>query len=207
VRGGTIDCNAIPDAAMTLAIVALFADAPTTLVGIGSWRVKETDRLAAHGHGASQDRRDGGGGRGLASRDASRRLRTASIATYDDHRMAMCFSLASLAGLPLTIEDPACVRKTFPDYFSQFAKGGHVSPVPSSPSMAPQRPAKARSPRRSRTRSAFTTSTAARSTRLVALTALRTGTAFDEGRAARQLRGAPRRRLPWPARSCSTATT
>jgi len=50
------------------------------------------------------------------------RLRTASIATYDDHRMAMCFSLASLAGLPLTIEDPACVRKTFPDYFTQFSK-------------------------------------------------------------------------------------
>jgi len=122
VRGGTIDCNAIPDAAMTLAIVALFADAPTTLVGIGSWRVKETDRLAAM---ATELRKIGvtaEEGADWLRVTPPGRLRTASIATYDDHRMAMCFSLASLAGLPLTIEDPACVRKTFPDYFTQFSK-------------------------------------------------------------------------------------
>jgi 3-phosphoshikimate 1-carboxyvinyltransferase len=122
VRGGTIDCNAIPDAAMTLAIVALFAEAPTTLVGIGSWRVKETDRLAAM---ATELRKIGvtaEEGPDWLRVTPPGRLRTASIATYDDHRMAMCFSLASLAGLPITIEDPACVRKTFPDYFTQFAK-------------------------------------------------------------------------------------
>src|SRR5204863_7750937 len=115
VRGGTIDCNAIPDAAMTLAIVALFADAPTTLVGIGSWRVKETDRPAAM---ATELRKIGvtvAEGPDWLRVTPPGRLRTASIATYDDHRMAMCFSLASLAGLPVTIEDPACVRKTFPD--------------------------------------------------------------------------------------------
>jgi 3-phosphoshikimate 1-carboxyvinyltransferase len=122
VRGGTIDCNAIPDAAMTLAIVALFGDAPTTLVNVGSWRVKETDRLAAM---ATELRKIGAAveeGADWLRVMPPAQLRTASIATYDDHRMAMCFSLVSLAGLPITIEDPACVRKTFPDYFTQFAK-------------------------------------------------------------------------------------
>ena len=122
LRGGTIDCNAIPDAAMTLAIVALFADAPTTLVNIGSWRVKETDRLAAM---ATELRKIGATaeeGPDWLRVVPPPRLRTASIATYDDHRMAMCFSLVSLVGLPITIEDPACVRKTFPDYFTEFTR-------------------------------------------------------------------------------------
>ena len=122
IRGGTIDCIAIPDAAMTLAIVALFADAPTTLTGIGSWRVKETDRLSAMATelrkvGASVE--EGADWLRVAPHAA---LRTASIATYDDHRMAMCFSLVALGGLPITIEDPACVRKTFPTYFAEFAR-------------------------------------------------------------------------------------
>ncbi len=122
IRGGTIDCIAIPDAAMTLAIVALFADAPTTLTGIGSWRVKETDRLAAM---AAELRK-----LGAQAQEGPDWLRVAppvewkvaSIATYDDHRMAMCFSLASLAGVPVTIEDPACVSKTFPEYFTALAE-------------------------------------------------------------------------------------
>ncbi len=120
-RGGTIDCLAIPDAAMTLAITALAADAPTTLTGIGSWRVKETDRLAAM---ATELRK-----LGVAAEEGpdwlritpTRDLHTGSVATYDDHRMAMCFSLVRFLGIPVTIEDPVCVRKTFPAYFDALA--------------------------------------------------------------------------------------
>jgi len=118
LRGGTIDCVAIPDAAMTLAITALFADAPTTLTGIGSWRVKETDRLAAM---ATELRKIGGtaeeGPDWLRITPAAR-FAAATIETYDDHRMAMCFALAALSGVPVTIDDPGCVRKTFPEYFA-----------------------------------------------------------------------------------------
>jgi 3-phosphoshikimate 1-carboxyvinyltransferase len=118
--GGTIDCTAIPDAAMTLAITALSAREPTTLVGIASWRVKETDRIAAM---ATELRKLGA--RVDESADAltihpAAELVPASIDTYDDHRMAMCFSLAALLGVEVTIRDPACVRKTFPDYFAVF---------------------------------------------------------------------------------------
>ena len=122
LRGGTIDCIAIPDAAMTLAIVALFADAPTTLTGIGSWRVKETDRLSAM---ATELRKVGAiveEGADWLRVTPPARFAPASIATYDDHRMAMCFSLVSLAGIPITIEDPNCVRKTFPGYFAEFSR-------------------------------------------------------------------------------------
>lgn len=120
-RGGTIDCLAIPDAAMTLAITALGADAPTTLTGIASWRVKETDRLAAM---ASELRKLGvtveeGPDWLRVTPPAS--LQPATIATYDDHRMAMCFALASLLGVTVTIDDPGCVRKTYPDYFAALA--------------------------------------------------------------------------------------
>ena len=107
---------------MTLAIVALFGNAPTTLTNIGSWRVKETDRMAAM---ATELRKIGAtaeeGPDWLRVVPAAR-PHTASIATYDDHRMAMCFSLVSLAGIPITIEDPGCVRKTFPGYFAEFAR-------------------------------------------------------------------------------------
>jgi 3-phosphoshikimate 1-carboxyvinyltransferase len=124
-RGGTIDCVAIPDAAMTLAMTALFAEAPTTLTNIGSWRVKETDRIAAM---ATELRKLGVA---VATGDdwlrvtppsPSAPLKPATIDTYDDHRMAMCFSLAALAGVPVTINDPGCVSKTFPDYFDAFAR-------------------------------------------------------------------------------------
>ena len=120
LTGITADCVAIPDAAMTLAVVALFASGPTTLTGIASWRVKETDRIAAM---ATELRKLG------ATVDAGpdhlrvvppRTLLPATIDTYDDHRIAMCFSLAALGGVTVRINDPGCVRKTFPDYFTVF---------------------------------------------------------------------------------------
>jgi 3-phosphoshikimate 1-carboxyvinyltransferase len=124
LRGGTIDCVAIPDAAMTLAITALFADAPTTLTNIGSWRVKETDRIAAMTTELAKLGvlvESGDDWLRVVPPTTSMPLRPAAIDTYDDHRMAMCFSLVTLAGVPVTINDPGCVRKTFPGYFEAFA--------------------------------------------------------------------------------------
>jgi 3-phosphoshikimate 1-carboxyvinyltransferase len=126
VRRGTwplkaidLDCNHIPDAAMTLAVMALYADGTTTLRNIASWRVKETDRIAAM---ANECRK-----LGATVEEGADFIRitppsvwtTGSIHTYDDHRVAMCFSLAAFnpAALPVRIEDPKCVGKTFPDYF------------------------------------------------------------------------------------------
>jgi 3-phosphoshikimate 1-carboxyvinyltransferase len=122
LRGGTIDCIAIPDAAMTLAMVALFADGPTTLTNIGSWRVKETDRIAAM---AAEFAKLGvlvEAGPDWLRVIPPTALRPAVIDTYDDHRMAMCFSLAALRGVAVTINDPGCVGKTFPGYFEAFAR-------------------------------------------------------------------------------------
>ncbi len=114
-----LDCNHIPDAAMTLAVMALYADGTTTLRNIASWRVKETDRIAAM---ANECRKLGATveeGADFIRITPSTAWRAASIHTYDDHRVAMCFSLAAFnpAGLPVRIEDPKCVAKTFPDYF------------------------------------------------------------------------------------------
>ncbi|MEQ6435403.1 bifunctional 3-phosphoshikimate 1-carboxyvinyltransferase/cytidylate kinase [Comamonas sp. w2-DMI] len=117
-----LDCNHIPDAAMTLAVMALYADGTTTLRNIASWRVKETDRIAAM---AIELRKLGatveeGPDYIRITPPASRAdWKAASIHTYDDHRVAMCFSLAAFnpAKLPVRIEDPKCVAKTFPDYF------------------------------------------------------------------------------------------
>jgi 3-phosphoshikimate 1-carboxyvinyltransferase len=116
-----LDCNHIPDAAMTLAVMALYADGTTTLRNIASWRVKETDRIAAM---ATELRKLGatieeGADYIRITPPALAEWRFASIHTYDDHRMAMCASLAAFnpAGLPVRIEDPKCVAKTFPDYF------------------------------------------------------------------------------------------
>ncbi len=120
------DFNHIPDAAMTIAVLALFADGPSRLTNIGSWRVKETDRIAAMATelrklGASVDEGDD-----WLRIHPPARLRPAAIDTYDDHRMAMSFSLAAFglaaADAPLVINDPGCVAKTFPDYFSEFAR-------------------------------------------------------------------------------------
>lgn len=122
-----LDCNPIPDAAMTLAVVALFAKGTTTLRNIASWRVKETDRIAAM---ATELRKLGAvveeGGDFIRVTPAS--LKPAAIDTYDDHRMAMCFSLAAFC-TPLRINDPKCVAKTFPDYFERFAGVTRAAPV------------------------------------------------------------------------------
>ena len=114
-----LDCNHIPDAAMTLAVMALYADGTTTLRNIASWRVKETDRIAAM---ACELRKLGAvveEGADFIRVSPPAQWRSAAIHTYDDHRVAMCFSLAAFnpAGLPVHVLDPKCVAKTFPDYF------------------------------------------------------------------------------------------
>ncbi|MDK3023017.1 3-phosphoshikimate 1-carboxyvinyltransferase [Cupriavidus taiwanensis] len=123
LHGIELDCNHIPDAAMTLAVAALFAEGTTTLTNIASWRVKETDRITAM---ATELRK-----LGAVVEEGADYLRVTppqpwqtpadGIGTYDDHRMAMCFSLAAFGPLPVRINDPGCVAKTFPDYFSVFA--------------------------------------------------------------------------------------
>ena len=115
-----MDLNHIPDAAMTAAVMALFADGTSTLRNIASWRVKETDRIAAMATelrklGAQVD--EGADFLRVTPPAGGRLAAGAAIDTYDDHRMAMCFSLAALGGVPVRINDPACVAKTFPEYF------------------------------------------------------------------------------------------
>ena len=127
-----LDCNHIPDAAMTLAVVALFAEGTTTLRNIASWRVKETDRIHAM---ATELRKlgaiveDGADFISITPPQSSILSPRSSIDTYDDHRMAMCFSLAALGGVGVRINDPQCVAKTFPDYFERFAKVVRTVPV------------------------------------------------------------------------------
>jgi 3-phosphoshikimate 1-carboxyvinyltransferase len=116
-----MDCNLIPDAAMTIAVAALHARGTSLLRNIGSWRVKETDRIAAMATelgklGATIDE----GPDYIAVRPPAALTPNVAIDTYDDHRMAMCFSLVSLIGVPVRIIDPQCVAKTFPDYFDRF---------------------------------------------------------------------------------------
>ena len=120
LRGITLDCTAIPDAAMTLAVVALFARGPTTLTGIASWRVKETDRITAMAAELAKLGARVEAGADRLTVHPPERFTAATIDTYDDHRMAMCFSLAALGGIAIRINDPGCVRKTFPGYFDAF---------------------------------------------------------------------------------------
>ncbi|QKM61579.1 3-phosphoshikimate 1-carboxyvinyltransferase [Polynucleobacter arcticus] len=127
LNGITIDCTEIPDAAMTLAVAALFAEGPTRLNNIASWRVKETDRIAAM---AKELKKVGAiveEGTDYIVVQAPPSLSdwqspADGIDTYDDHRMAMCFSLAAFGPHALQINDPDCVAKTFPSYFAEFAK-------------------------------------------------------------------------------------
>lgn len=124
LRGIDVNMNAMPDAAMTLAVAALFADGPTAIRDVYNWRVKETERMVAivtelRKLGATvEEGRDycviTPPERGLA--------RGVAVDTYDDHRMAMAFSLAACGGVPVTINDPDCTRKTFPEYFTELAK-------------------------------------------------------------------------------------
>ena len=135
-----MDCNHIPDAAMTLAVMALYAEGTTRLTNIASWRVKETDRIAAM---ACELRKLGatvveGEDFIEVTPPAAGAWQHASIHTYDDHRMAMCFSLAAfnplapsaVRGKPVSvrIEDPRCVAKTFPDYFEALFQVAHTHP-------------------------------------------------------------------------------
>lgn len=121
LKGIDIDCKEIPDAAMTLAIIAIFARGETLLRNIGSWRVKETDRIQAMETELKKL------GANVTSSADSILIRPPStinnnivIDTYDDHRMAMCFSLVTLANKTVTINDPECVNKTYPEFFKDF---------------------------------------------------------------------------------------
>jgi 3-phosphoshikimate 1-carboxyvinyltransferase len=123
LRAIDMDLNHIPDAAMTAAVMALFAEGRSTLRNIGSWRVKETDRIAAM---ATELRKLGAvveeGADFLKITPPSSVERGVLVDTYDDHRMAMSFSLAALGGVPVRINDPGCVAKTFPGFFDEFKK-------------------------------------------------------------------------------------
>ena len=120
LRPVDMDLNHIPDAAMTVAVMALFADGRSTLRNIASWRVKETDRLSAMATELRKLGADVEEGPDFLKIVPGKIKAGASIDTYDDHRMAMSFSLAALGGVPVTINDPGCVAKTFPDYFQAF---------------------------------------------------------------------------------------
>nr|UIP35194.1 5-enolpyruvylshikimate-3-phosphate synthase [Leucojum aestivum] len=117
LRAVDVNMNKMPDVAMTLAVVALYADGPTAIRDVASWRVKETERMIAictelRKLGATVEE-----GSDYCIITPPERLNVAEIDTYDDHRMAMAFSLAACADVPITIRDPGCTRKTFPDYF------------------------------------------------------------------------------------------
>ncbi len=122
LKGVDLDMNHIPDAAMTIATTALFAKGPTKIRNIYNWRVKETDRLAAMATelrkvGATVDE-----GEDYIYVEPPVQLKHAVIDTYNDHRMAMCFSLLALDPVSVTINDPGCTAKTFPDYFEKFSE-------------------------------------------------------------------------------------
>jgi len=122
LKGIDVDMNEMPDAAMTLAVAALFAKGTTAIRNIYNWRLKETERLKAVSSelkklGATVEE-----GEDYIIIEPPEKLLSAEIATYDDHRMAMAFSLAACGEVPITILDPSCVSKTFPDYFDQLSK-------------------------------------------------------------------------------------
>ena len=123
LKGLEVDCKMIPDAAMTLATMALFCEGSTKLFNIASWKVKETDRIIAMQTELSKL------GAKVSSTDNSITItppkkikNNIQIDTYDDHRMAMCFSLVSLKNNSVIINDPECVNKTYPNYFHDFEK-------------------------------------------------------------------------------------
>ncbi|GLU00455.1 hypothetical protein SLE2022_178240 [Rubroshorea leprosula] len=122
LRAIDVNMNKMPDVAMTLAVVALFADGPTAIRDVASWRVKETERMIAictelRKLGATVEE-----GPDYCVITPPEKLNVTAIDTYDDHRMAMAFSLAACADVPVTIKDPGCTRKTFPDYFDVLQK-------------------------------------------------------------------------------------
>jgi 3-phosphoshikimate 1-carboxyvinyltransferase len=120
LKGVDVDCGKIPDAAMTLAIAALFAEGPTTIRNVYSWRLKETERMKAivaectKLGGTVEEFRD----YCIIHPPKDNKLNdNVLIETYDDHRMAMTFSLAACGGVDVRIHDPGCTAKTFPTYF------------------------------------------------------------------------------------------
>lgn len=120
LRGIDIDMNAMPDAAMTLAVVGLFAKGQTAIRNVYNWRVKETERMTAM---VTELRKLGAAveeGRDDLVVSPPKTWQSAAIDTYDDHRVAMAFSLAACGPVPVTINDPGCTSKTFPDYFEVF---------------------------------------------------------------------------------------
>ncbi|MED6183147.1 hypothetical protein PIB30_035358 [Stylosanthes scabra] len=122
LQGVDVNMNKMPDVAMTLAVVALFANGPTAIRDVASWRVKETERMIAictelRKLGATVEE-----GPDYCVITPPEKLNVTAIDTYDDHRMAMAFSLAACGDVPVTINDPGCTRKTFPDYFEVLAK-------------------------------------------------------------------------------------
>ncbi|AEH39786.1 3-phosphoshikimate 1-carboxyvinyltransferase [Buchnera aphidicola (Cinara tujafilina)] len=121
LKGIEIDCNHIPDAAMTLAMIGLFSNQPVYIKNIYNWRVKETDRLQA----MTKELKKVGGvieeGRDYIIVSAPKKFLHAKINTYNDHRIAMCFSLVALSGVPVTLLNPSCVNKTFPQYLIYFS--------------------------------------------------------------------------------------
>ncbi|MEC9172062.1 MAG: 3-phosphoshikimate 1-carboxyvinyltransferase, partial [SAR324 cluster bacterium] len=117
LKGVDLDLNRMPDAAMTLAVAALFAEGPTRIRNVYNWRLKETERMKAvttelRKLGATVEE-----GEDYLVVDPPQKILPCEIETYDDHRMAMAFSLAACGREPITILDPGCVSKTFPDYF------------------------------------------------------------------------------------------
>lgn len=122
LKGVDVDLNHIPDAAMTIAAAALFADGATKIRNIYNWRVKETDRLSAM---ATELKKVGARvveGKDFIEIEPPANISAAAIDTYDDHRIAMCFSLAAMGAAPIIINDPGCTAKTFPSYFELFEK-------------------------------------------------------------------------------------
>ena len=117
-----IDLNHIPDAAMTIAVMAVFCDGTTTIRNIYNWRLKETDRLTAMADELKKIGCHVEEGRDYISITPPEQTNHAEIDTYNDHRMAMCFSLIALSGTAITIKDPGCTSKTFPEYFDVFAQ-------------------------------------------------------------------------------------
>ncbi|MGR0279592.1 3-phosphoshikimate 1-carboxyvinyltransferase [Marinomonas dokdonensis] len=120
LKGVDLDMNHIPDAAMTIATTALFADGPTTIRNIYNWRVKETDRLYAMATELKKLGAEVIEGEDYISVTPVKNLQHAAIDTYNDHRIAMCFSLVAFSDTPVTINDPGCTSKTFPTYFELF---------------------------------------------------------------------------------------
>jgi 3-phosphoshikimate 1-carboxyvinyltransferase len=194
LRAFDLDLNAIPDAAMTLAVAALFADGTCRLRNIASWRVKETDRIAAM---ATELRKlgahveEGADFLSVTPPPESRLTDGTVIDTYDDHRIAMCFSLAALGGVRVRINDPKCVAKTYPDYFEQYGEITWNSSVPVIAIDGPSASGKGAVAQRVAERLGFHYLDSGSLYRLVALTALRDRIELKDadslGRAAREL--------------------